>query len=43
VGDQVGFSLLGIDYDDSVLEWFGCIENAPWTGLGLQTMTFIEP
>ena len=43
VGDQVGFSLLGIDYDDSVLEWFGCIENAPWTGLGLQTMTFLEP
>jgi len=43
VGDQVGFSLLGIDYDNSVLEWFGCIENAPWTGQGLQTMTFIQP
>ncbi len=42
-GDEVGFSLLGIDYDDGVLEWFGCIENAPWTGQGLQTMTFIEP
>ena len=43
VGDKVGFSLLGIDYDNGVLEWFGCIENAPWTGQGLQTMTFIEP
>jgi len=43
VGDQVGFSLLGIDYDDSALEWFGCIENAPWAGQGLQPMTFVEP
>ncbi len=43
VGDKIGFSLLGIDYDSSVLEWFGCIENAPWTGQGLQTMTFVEP
>ncbi len=42
-GDQIGFSLLGIDYDDGTLEWFGCIENAPWAGQGLQTMTFIEP
>ncbi len=43
VGDRIGFSLLGIDYDNSVLDWFGCIENAPWAGQGLQTMTFIEP
>jgi hypothetical protein len=42
VGTTVGFSLLGIDYDNGALEWFGCIENAPWAGLGLQTMTFIE-
>ena len=42
IGDQVGFSLLGIDYDSSVLEWMGCIENAPWTGQGLQTMTFVQ-
>ncbi len=42
VGDQVGFSLLGIDYDGNVLEWLGCIEKAPWTGQGLQTMTFVQ-
>jgi len=41
-GDEVGFSLLGIDYDSGVQEWFGCIEQAPWTGVGLQAMTFIE-
>ena len=41
-GDQIGFSLLGIDYDAGALEWFGCIENAPWTGQGLQAMTFVE-
>lgn len=43
VGGTVGFSLLGIDYDSSGLEWFGCIDNAPWAGQGLQTMTFVEP
>ena len=41
-GDQIGFSLLGIDYDAGALEWLGCIENAPWTGQGLQAMTFVE-
>lgn len=41
-GEEVGFSLLGIDYDNGAQEWFGCIEQAPWTGAGLQTMTFIE-
>lgn len=43
VGGTVGFSLLGIDYDSSGLEWFGCIDNAPWSGQGLQTLTFVEP
>ena len=42
VGDQIGYSLLGIDYDNSVLEWFGCVEGFPWTGTGLQTMTFVD-
>lgn len=42
IGDRAGFSLLGIDYGSSVLEWMGCIENAPWTGQELQTMTFVQ-
>lgn len=39
-GDQMGVSILGIDYDNGALEWFSCITGFPWTGAGLQTMTF---
>jgi len=44
VGDNVGFSLLGIDYDDGALSWFAGISVFPWTdtGLGLQPMYFVE-
>jgi len=42
VGDSVGFSLLGIDYDNGALGWFAGIDAFPWTGNGLQSMYFIE-
>jgi hypothetical protein len=42
VGDSVGFSLLGIDYDNGALGWFAAIDVFPWTGNGLQSMYFIE-
>ena len=42
VGDSVGFSLLGIDYDDGALTWFAGISTFPWTGGGLQPMYFVE-
>jgi hypothetical protein len=41
-GDSVGFSLLGIDYDDGALSWFAGITTFPWTGGGLQPMFFVE-
>ncbi len=41
VGDQMGVSVLGIDYDNGTLEWFSCIKEFPWTGAGLETMTFV--
>lgn len=41
-GDSVGFSLLGIDYDDGALTWFAGISAFPWTGSGLQSMYFVE-
>ena len=41
-GDSVGFSLLGIDYDDGALTWFAGIGAFPWTGSGLQPMYFVE-
>jgi hypothetical protein len=41
-GDSVGFSLLGIDYDDGALTWFAGISAFPWTGGGLQSMYFVE-
>jgi hypothetical protein len=41
-GDSVGFSLLGIDYDDGALSWFAGISDFPWTGNGLQPMYFVE-
>jgi len=41
VGDQMGVSILGIDYDNGVLEWFSCIKEFPWTGAGLEAMTFV--
>jgi len=34
--------LPGIDYDNGAQEWFGCIEQAPWAGAGLQSLMFIE-
>jgi len=42
VGDSVGFSLLGIDYDDGELTWFAGITTFPWTGGGMQPMFFVE-
>jgi hypothetical protein len=42
VGDSIGFSLLGIDYDDGALSWFAGIDAFPWLGAGLQTMYFVE-
>ena len=42
VGDSVGFSLLGIDYDDGALTWFAGITTFPWTGGGMQPMFFVE-
>ena len=43
VGDTVGFTVLGIDYDDGVLNWFGTNAGSlPWEGAGLESMTFIE-
>lgn len=41
-GDSVGFSILGIDYDDGALSWFAGIDAFPWTGGGLQPMYFVE-
>jgi hypothetical protein len=42
-GDTIGFSVLGIDYDNSAQEWFGCTHNAfPWQSAGLQSLTFVE-
>jgi len=42
VGDSVGFSVLGIDYDDGALGWFAGNGALPWTGNGLQPMYFVE-
>jgi len=42
VGDNVGFSLLGIDYDDGALSWFAGLSAFPWTNAGLQPMYFVE-
>lgn len=42
VGDSVGFSVLGIDYDDGALGWFAGISSFPWIGMGLQPMYFVE-
>ena len=41
-GDSIGFSVVGIDYDDWSQDWLGCIGVVPWQGLGIQTMTFVE-
>ena len=42
-GDSVGFTVLGIDYDDGALSWFATnTPSLPWEGNGLETMTFIE-
>lgn len=41
-GDSVGFSILGIDYDEGALSWFAGISDFPWIGGGLQPMYFIE-
>ncbi len=42
VDDTIGFSLVGIDYDEWIPQWQSCIGVVPWQGLGLQTMTFVE-
>jgi hypothetical protein len=42
VGDSVGFSVLGIDYDNGALGWFAGISSFPWTGMGLQPLYFVE-
>lgn len=43
VGDAVGFTVLGIDYDDGALSWFGTNAGSfPWQGNGLETMIFID-
>jgi len=42
VGDSVGFSVLGIDYDNGVMGWFAGNGSFPWSGLGLQPMYFVE-
>ena len=42
VGDSVGFSVLGIDYDNGAMGWFAANGALPWTGGGLQPMYFIE-
>jgi hypothetical protein len=41
-GDSVGFSVLGIDYDNGALGWFASNGTFPWAGLGLQPMYFVE-
>ena len=41
-GDSVGFSVLGIDYDNGALGWFAANGAFPWAGLGLQPMYFVE-
>ena len=42
-GDSVGFTVLGIDYDNGALDWFATnAPSLPWQGNGLETMTFIE-
>ena len=42
VGESVGFSVLGIDYDNGALDWFAGIAAFPWTNTGLQPMYFVE-
>jgi len=43
VGDTVGFTVLGIDYDDGAVGLFGTNAGSfPWEGNGLEAMTFIE-
>ncbi len=43
VGDQVGFSVCSIDYDEGELQWFGTNGGAfPWESQGVQPLYFIE-
>jgi len=42
VGDSVGFSVLGIDYDYGVLGWFAGNGDFPWSGMGMQPIYFVE-
>ena len=42
VGDSVGFSVLGIDYDNGAMGWFAGNGAFPWTNIGLQPMYFVE-
>lgn len=43
VGDMVGFSVLAIDYDDGVLQWFATNHSSlPWFSQGVERMYFIE-
>jgi len=42
VGDNVGFAVLAIDYDNGALSWFAGNGAFPWAGLGLQPMYFVE-
>jgi len=43
VGDEVGFSVCSIDYDEGELQWFGTNGGAfPWESQGVQPMYFIE-
>ncbi|MGC9328392.1 MAG: hypothetical protein ACP5I1_12220, partial [Candidatus Hinthialibacter sp.] len=42
-GDEVGFAVLAIDYDNGVLEWFSCNNPTyPWESQGVESMYFIE-
>lgn len=42
-GDEVGFAVLAIDYDNGALEWFSCNNPTfPWESQGVESMFFIE-
>lgn len=42
-GDMVGFAVLGIDYDDGALAWFGCNHSTyPWESSGIERIYFID-
>ncbi len=42
-GDQVGFQVLAIDYDEGVLHWFaGNHPTFPWESGGIERINFIE-